>query len=317
MRAAQTVTLVVDNRVFLLGLDDLYRSAMKRNESLELLRCAREVAWTLHVKPAEVPVEGYYAEDARLTEYFRLFRALQEEPNTRVAAVERLPAYQRLYEVTSSPLFGRPRNEDKLLPVGHDALSNALQQLAPHWTIPTLTAAADQAARAMDDYSLVGLAARTQDPVVLAALRESVVLYAEPLLAGSMSKPLPPVYEWRVDAELAHQANRFIRTLNALFPVGTPLPAAAAENAQKYWNAGVKNTMAIVGRCVRVGYDDRRNPVMHYHWGITRSQGALEVEEFWAPEIWTTERYRRERAYHAPVEDVRLEGLDGLHDLEL
>jgi len=301
------VTLVVDNRVFLLGLDDLYRSAMKRNEGLELLRCAREVAWTLHIKPADVPVEGYYAEDERLTEYFRLLRAFQEEPNSRVAAVERLPAYQRLYEVTSSRLFGRPRSEDKLLPVGHDALSNALQKLAPHWTIPTLTAAAEQAARAMDDYSLVGLAARTQDSVVLAALRESVVLYAQAMLAGKAYQA--PVVEWRVDAELASQANRFIRTFHALFPQGMRLPAATAENAERYWSAC--DEKAIVGRCVRVGYDDRRNPVMHYHWGINRSQGRLEVEEFWAPEIWTTERYRRERAYHAPVEDARLKGLEG------
>ena len=306
-------THVVDNRVFLLGLDDLYRSAMKRNESLELLRCAREVAWTLHIKPADVPVEGYYAEDKHLTEYFRLLRALQTEPNTRVAAVERLPAYKRLYEVTSSRLFGRPRNEAKLLPVGHDALSHALQNLAPHWTIPTLTAAAEQAARAMDDYSLVGLAARIQDPVVLAALRESVVLYAQVMLVGKAYEP--PIVEWRVDAELASQANRFIRAFHALFPQGRRLPAATAENAQDYWDAC--DEKAIVGRCVRVGYDDRRNPVMHYHWGINRSRGPLEVEEFWAPEIWATERYRRERAYQAPVEDARLQGLDGIHDLEL
>src|ERR671930_658665 len=52
---------VIDNRVFLLGLDALYRGAMKQNEGVELLRCAREVAWSLHVAPANVPVEGYYA----------------------------------------------------------------------------------------------------------------------------------------------------------------------------------------------------------------------------------------------------------------
>jgi hypothetical protein len=284
---------VIDNRVFLLGLDDLYRSAMKRNEGLELLRCAREVAWSLHVKPADVPVEGYYAEDARLTEYFRLLRALQEEPNSRVTAVEGLPAYQRLYAVTSSRLFGFPRNEDKLLPVGHDAFSAALQKLAPHWTIPTLTAAAEEAAGAMDDYSLVGLAARAEDPVVLAALRESVVLYAETMLAGMSVQP--PIFEWRVDAELADQANRFIHAFHALFPQGAPLPAATAENAGAF--SGGFNVKKIVGRCVRVGYDDTRNPVMHYHWGLTQSQEGVEVEDFWAPEIWTTERYRRERAY--------------------
>jgi len=312
--AAETKELrVVDNRVFLLGLDDLYRSAMKRNEGLELLRCAREVAWSLHVKPADVPVEGYYAEDARLTEYFRLVRALQGEPNSRVAAVEGLPAYQRLYAVTSSRLFGFPRNEDKLLPVGHDAFSDALQKLAPHWTIPTLTAAAEEAAGAMDDYSLVGLAARAEDPVVLAALRESVVLYAETMFAGMSVQP--PIFEWRVDAELADQANRFIHAFHALFPQGARLPAATAENAGAF--SGGFNVKKIVGRCVRVGYDDTRNPVMHYHWGITQSQEGLEVEEFWAPEIWTTERYRRDRAYHTPGGDARLPGLDGLHDLNL
>jgi hypothetical protein len=303
--------LVVDNRVFLLGLDDLYRTAMKRNEGLELLRCAREVALTLHVEPADVPVEGYYTEDKQLTEYFRLLRALQEEPNSRVAKVERLPAYQRLYEVTSSPLFGRPRNEDKLLPVGHDAFSEALEKLAPQWTIPTLTAAAEQAARAMDDRSLVGLAARAQDPVVLAALRESVVLYAQVMVLGAIE--LPPVGEWRVDDELAHQANRFIRAFHTLFPQGERLPAAAAENAEVY--LGACDEKAIVGRCVRVGYDDIPRPVMHYHWAINRSQDRLAVEDFWAPQIWTTERYRRERA--GPVLDGRLQGLDGLHDLNL
>jgi len=296
---------VIDNRVFLLGLDDLYRSTMRRNESLELLRCAREVAWSLHVKPADVPVEGYYAEDARLTEYFRLVRALQGEPNSRVAAVEGLPAYQRLYAVTSSRLFGFPRNEDKLLPVGHDAFSEALQKLAPHWTIPTLTAAAEEAAGGMDDYS--------QDPVVLAALRESVVLYAETMFAGMSVQP--PIFEWRVDAELADQANRFIHAFHALFPQGARLPAATAENAGAF--SGGFNVKKIVGRCVRVGYDDTRNPVMHYHWGITQSREGLEVDEFWAPEIWTTERYRRDRAYHTPGEDARLPGLDGLHDQEL
>jgi len=304
---------LVDNRVFLLGLDALYRSAMKRNEGFELLRCAREVAWSLHVKPADVPVEGYYAEDEHLTEYFRLLRALQEEPNSRVAAVERLPAYQRLYEVTSSPLYGRPRNEDKLLPVGHDAVSRALQNLAPHWTIPTVIPAAEQAARAMDDYSLVGLAARTQDPVVLAALRESVVLYAQAMMLGMVLEP--PVVEWRVDEELASQANRFIEAFHALFPQGRRLPAATAENAATYWDAC--DEKAIVGRCVRVGYDDTRNPVMHYHCGINKSQGPLEVEEFWAPDIRTTARYRQERAYQTPVQNVRLEGLDGLHGLNL
>jgi hypothetical protein len=101
------------------------------------------------------------------------------------------------------------------------------------------------------------------------------------------------VFEWRVDDELADAANRFIRAFHALFPAGDRLPAATAESAAIYW--GSCDETAVVGRCVRVGYDDTRKPVMHYHWGINQSQERLEVEDFWAPEVWTTERYRRDR----------------------
>jgi hypothetical protein len=47
---------VVDNRVFLLGLDKLYRDAMKQHERGDLLRCARRVAQALHAAPADAPV---------------------------------------------------------------------------------------------------------------------------------------------------------------------------------------------------------------------------------------------------------------------
>lgn len=68
---------ILDNRTFLLGLDYLYRNLMKDHERGELLVCARLVAATLRVAPADVAVEGYYAENKQLTEYFRLIRTLQ------------------------------------------------------------------------------------------------------------------------------------------------------------------------------------------------------------------------------------------------
>lgn len=49
---------IVDNRTFLLGLDKLYRDAMKRHERGELLHCARRVAVALQVAPAAGPVAG-------------------------------------------------------------------------------------------------------------------------------------------------------------------------------------------------------------------------------------------------------------------
>ena len=46
----------------------------------------------LEVGPADVPVEGYYAQDERLTEYFRLMRTLQQLPDRRRGDVDALPA---------------------------------------------------------------------------------------------------------------------------------------------------------------------------------------------------------------------------------
>ena len=306
-------TWVVDNRVFLLGLDELYRRAMQHHEKTELLPCARQVARALHVAPATGPVEGYYSEHALLTEYFQLMRALQQEPNGRVGAVETLHAYKRLYAVTSSRLFGRVRNEHKLLPKGQDPLTEALEDTPrAELTIPLVTAKAEQFARKLDDYSLVGLAARSRDSVVLAALRESVVLYARVAFLGMSMEPPKRVFEWHVSPELTKQANRFTDEFNTLFPGATRLPEAAPENAETFWSACDESR--IIGRCARIGYDDTQT-LCYYHWAIRQPHQELEVEDFWAAEIWTTERYRRERL-NLPS-DRGLAGLQGMRELEL
>src|ERR1044071_2014919 len=113
---------IVDNRTFLLGLDKLYRDAIKPHEQGELLKCARQVAAVLHIPPKDVPVEGYYAEDQRLTEYFCLMRALQAVNQACTPAVASLPEFQRLLAVASAPLYGKPLNTGMLLPAGLDAL---------------------------------------------------------------------------------------------------------------------------------------------------------------------------------------------------
>lgn len=278
---------VVDNRVFLLGLDKLYRDAMKRHERDELLTCARRVAAALHVTPPDVPVEGYYAEDQQLTEYFRLVRALQGLDEGLTSTVASLPEFQRLRDVMSAPLYGRPQQRGKLLPAGRDALSQALHDTRPEWTVQRLTAAADAAARETNDISLVGLAARVQDAVVLTAARESVVLYAEAVPVAALRLPRPK-YVWKVDEDLADHARRFIETFNTLF--GERLPPPEPAQAGRYWRAYDANE--ILGRCVRLGYDDTVSPMRHYHWAICRgADGKLAVQEFWHSEVWTTARY--------------------------
>lgn len=289
-----TVEHIVDNHVFLLGLDQLYRTSMKRHESTELLACACAVAATLNVAPADVPIEGYYAETRRLTEYFRLVRGLQAVGGEHVGRVTPMGEFQRLLSVMSAPLYGRPVRGGYLFPVGRDPLAHALHDTArdsSEWTVGNLVERAHRVAVETQDFSLVGLASLVRDAVILAALRESVVLYAE-FETSSMedADPPVPVYVWQVDEELARRGARFVATFNELFDEDLPEPIA--ENADLFFEAA--NEDEIVGRCACIG--STPPPVRYYHWAIHRgSDGRPKVEEFWDPEVWTTHRYRRHR----------------------
>ena len=288
--APTETTRLVDNRSFLLGLDELYRNAMKRFERDELLPCAREVADALHIQPASIPIEGYYSETPALEEYFRWMRSLQEQDEKTEARVKQLPEFQLLWEVTNSPLYGRAQRKGMLFPVGRDPLSQALQDTAPHWTVEGLTKAAYAAAIQFDDYSLVGLAARIQDAVVLTSARESAVLYLEMVPLGL--DPGPELeYQWRVDPALAEAANRFIEAFNRFVPEA--LPRAEAANAEVYYDA--YSDSKIIGRCVRLGHTPDGS--QYYHWAIavtawSEKQFEMSVHEFWSKDIWTTQKYR-------------------------
>jgi hypothetical protein len=277
---------VVDNQIFLLGLDELYRKAMARHEGDELLTCARRVAAALHVLPATEAVEGYYDEQENLAEYFQFIRALQRVETSRAAEVATLPEFRRLREVLGAPLFG-PRQLDStlLFPPGRDPLSQAMLDTRPDWTVSRLTAAAQHNARVTDDISLVGLAALAGDSVLLGAFRESMVLYAE-----WTTFCLTPQSEvlWQVDEALAARARRFIAAFNTLFAEDLPSPEPA--QAERFWDAHENNH--IIGRCVRLG-EDESVPPHYYHWAICYgSDRKLVIHEFWDANVWTTDRYR-------------------------
>lgn len=281
---------VVDDRVFLLGLDHLYREAMKPHESDELLSCARVVSAALGVSPSEGPVEGYYGETPALTEYFQLMRSLQAIADHRRPLVAGSWEFQRLEAVASSRLFGAPGGAGHLLPMGRDSLYKALAAGPMEgWSIEGIVEKARAAAVADDDYSLVGLAALAGDPVVLAATRESTVLYAIAFCASALH-PREPKYVWQVSSDLARQAARFVGTFNDLFDEN--LPAPVARHAAEFWSAAEDNE--IIGRCVRLAFDDSTHPIRHYHWAIAPGpDGRGQVEEFWDTELWTTSRYRK------------------------
>lgn len=280
---------IVTNRVFLLGLDELYRQAMKRHESAELLQCAEEVASVLSIVPGNGPVEGYYSESPELTRYFQLVRTLQNVPREREAEVSDVKSFQRLKQVTGSLIFGTPVDQRYLLPTGKDALFIAMKQTFPAWTIANLTAETFHVAIDSDDYSLVAIAALSKDPVVLAACRESVVLYAAPA-AGSAYNSEEPEYIWQVDSVIEQRAQKFVRTFNQLFHESLSEPTS--EHVKEYFAA--YREWELVGRCVRIGFDDSSKPIRHYHWAIKRGMDyQLMVEEFWDNELWTTQRYSK------------------------
>lgn len=285
--ASDTERRIVDNRVFLIGLDELYRSAIKKHERGELLDYARQVTGDLSLAAANVPVEGYYKEDALLTAYFRLMRALQGTPESREREITHGRAYSRLKEVTESPIYGVPQDSPYLIKRARDVLYNALEATTDDPNVEAITSAAYESASTSKEYSLVALGALARDPVVLAALRESVVLYADMVILGV---PPEPEYEWQVDQIVEARARHFVETFNNLFAESLPRPCA--HNAARF--GGACNLERVVGRCVLIATDDSERTIRYYHWAIDRNGlGNLVVNDFWDTSIWTTERYRK------------------------
>lgn len=276
---------VVDDRILLLGLDSLYRDRIKVYERGRLRRYAQDLANALAIGPADVAVEGYYAEEEALTEYFRLTRALQRVPEDRIGAVRELESFRRLREVLSSPLFGRSEPDGSLFPRARGALEQALSLTLPEWNVTRIADAAYDCSMRTTDFSLPTLACLAHDPVTIAASRESMVLYVE--LTVSASLPREEEYEWRVDPVLESRAIRFAETFNELFHERLPLPTEG--NARAYWRAA-KNEH-IEGRCVCIGKDPGI-PARYYHWAIDGTESGPIVRDFWDTEMWTTARYR-------------------------
>ena len=282
----------VTDQVLLLGLDHLYRARMKHHESSELLACANEVADALALPPSHEPVEGYYTESQQLATYFRLMRALQSAGEHLRSEVASLAGYRRLVEVTSSPIFGVPVRDDRLLHKSRDSLFDALDQTpVSDWTVTSLMAAAVEIASSSDDCSLVALAVLSHDAALVTALRETMVLYAAPAF-GAARHPPTPRYIWEVGKELARRAEVFVDRFNSLFTDDLPRPRP--DNAARLWSA--HNEAVVAGRCVRIGLDDSTKPVRHYHWAVSGAWKEkvlrYEVHEFWDTILWTSEAYR-------------------------
>jgi hypothetical protein len=71
----------------------------------------------------------------------------------------------------------------------------------------------------------------------------------------------------------------------------TQLPLPEEASAAAYRGAYRRNE--IIGRCVRLGYDEHNKRQQHYHWAIRQRGDALEVHDFWDLRHWTTTMYRQ------------------------
>ncbi|WP_431689272.1 hypothetical protein [Hahella sp. NBU794] len=292
MSEIRTIECIVDNRTLILALDELYRRRMQSFEVNTLLPAAKAVAKVLDVEPCSGPVEGYYAETEALTEYFQFMRSLQQQGARSADKVEEMPEFRQLLKVCNAAIYGAGANHSGLLPSRHDPLYYALNSLPPdEWVLATLTELAANIAREKDDYSLVGIASLSQEPLLIAALRESCVLYGA--VAAGCAPGVSPVqyqYIWKVDQEIEDACNRFINEFNAL--TQSDILPATADNAEYFYDAA--QDADITGRCVRIGYDDSVYPTRHYHWAINDRR---KVEEFWSDELWTTQRYCDEKLW--------------------
>jgi hypothetical protein len=287
MKESETIYCTVDNRVLLLGIDSMYRKYMEELETSILLPQVELVAARLGVLELDVPVEGYYVNNPKAARYFKLMRALQEVDEQALPQVEDLREFQNISKVVSSPIFGTPIQKGKLFPQGRDPLSQAL--IESPWEAETLVDRAYRVTIENEDISLVGLAARLKDPIVMTALRESVILYAEKLLMGVMQIPQ---YEflWEVDDDFAEIANRFIEEFNSFLPHRLRgIPHAEPQNVERFYFAFIDND--ILGRCANLG-QDQSTPVNYYHWAITRQDGQFALDEFWSTKLWTTQEYK-------------------------
>ena len=264
---------------------------MKPHERGELREAALWVAQDLGVGPADVPIEGYYAEDPQLAEYFGLIRALQGVPEVRRCEIRHNDAYLRLKTVSEAPIFGMPAQCGYVLERSRDPLYRALEA-ASVFEVDALTRAAHEIATETNCFSLGGLAALAKDSVVLASLRESSTLYTLPAFLNVPDNLRRVSYSWTVDSELAQRARYFVSTFNDLF--GESLPEPDERNARFYWQACDLDSVA--GRCVRMAVNDSRRRNRYYHWAVDGSEAEpLKIKDFWAPDIWTSYRYRAEK----------------------
>lgn len=287
---------VIDDQAFVVGLSELFRQEMKAYEVTSLLPLAESVCETLGLSPADVPIEGYYAESTELQRFFRLIRSLQNAGSGDNFPDSTQRAIYRLREVLNSPAMGRVENHDRLIARTTSAFGEALQTLSS-WSIDSLSRQAQLLVR-KDDAGLLAVAAAAGNPVGLCAARETMALMADVELAETQL----PEFDWRVSEHVAEVADRFICTLAKATGIQLPQPNATSSLAYGMAAADAE----LIGRCILVG-ERNGTPCPYYHWYIDLQDGQPRVKDFWSDTIWTTAILNKIPPGSRPAEGAHIE----------
>ena len=274
--------VTVDDRLFMLGLTELFRGEMKHHETHTLLPLARTVCREISIDASDAPIEGYYDETPELREFFRRVRALQETPATVLLTPAADRALEQLRATINSSALGRVVNDGHLLARNTQALGEALR-ISLHWSVDELVMKAASLVRE-NDRDLVAVAATTGDALCLLAARESLALSGSREWAGQDDEP---EYRWEVSDDVVAIAMHFVGALRQA--TGIALPTPERSSAQRYGRAGASAELS--GRCIllgrRIGSGD-----VHYHWYVDTAGGAPVVRDFWSDSVWSTQAVR-------------------------
>jgi hypothetical protein len=289
MEKVVTNEYIVGDFELILGLDSFYRNQMKEYETKVLLPLIIQIFQKLNISQKEYPIEGYYYESDELKNYFNYIKTLQQVSIKRKEDLQDMSGYKKLTELFCSGLYGKYEYKDNILPQTKDPIYYALESLPiEKWNVENIMNTANTIINDTDNTTIVGLGVLLKNPIIVTALRESVVLYSDFYCTGAPDFSIKYInkYIWNVSKEIENLANKIIEIFNEICPY--KIPKAIEKNAEIYYDEFTSNPIDL--RCVRIGHDNFSG--RNFHWAIKNQEyltSNYKFIEFWDTKLWTTE----------------------------
>jgi hypothetical protein len=267
---------------------------MKKYETKYLLPLVIELFKKLAITQKEYPIEGYYYESEELKNYFNYIKTFQQVSIKYKKDIQNMLGYKKLTELYCSGLYGKYEYKNNILPQIKDPIYYALESLSvENWNVKNIINEAFTIINDIGNTTIIGLGIALKNPVIVTALRESVVLYPDFYCTGVPDFTIKYInkYIWNVSKEIENLANTIIETFNGICKY--KIPKAIEKNAKIYFEEFSSNPINL--RCVRIGYDDFSGK--NYHWAIKNQKyltSNYKFIEFWDKNLWTTENAKND-----------------------